>query len=485
MFVFRFALKNVLSRKSSFVIILFIAFAISLLFLANAIFDSTDTGIQNTFIKSFTSDIVIKPKTNFPLSLFGDETPVTGELTEIPELIPYNKIVEELNKNSFIKDFTPQISGMTALNINNRHFMTATFGVNANEYFNIMPGLKILKGNPFGENEKGIMLNSVMLEKINKEANANLEIGDNIQLISTDGASFTIRSVPLCAIYEYTIPNQTFERIALLDAATLRSLLKKTDVYADDSFFNKEQINLFDDFNDDELFGNAEDSVGTESEESILDSFSKDEVETQFEEEIELKSTAWSFILCSLQNPAKKSQVITNLNSFFKKNEINAQASNWRSAAGSSVSMIYYLRIIFNIGIILVLLTGFIVVNNTLVISALDRVSETGTLRAIGAGRTFVTLQFFFETSILTITAGILGCFLGFIFCKIINFSNIQIHNIYLVQLFGNQNITTIISFANAIRCFALSILLGIIGSLYPAHIALETNPVVAMRRQS
>lgn len=174
MFVFRFALKNVLSRKSSIIITIFIAFALSLLFLANSIFDSTDTGIKNTFINSFTSDIVIKPKTNFPLSLFGDETPVTGELTTIPELIPFSSIKDLLQNNNNIEEFTPQITGITALNIKNHRFTASAFGVNSKEYFSIMPELKILNGGTFEQNQKGIMLNSIFAQKIKNETGIKL-----------------------------------------------------------------------------------------------------------------------------------------------------------------------------------------------------------------------------------------------------------------------------------------------------------------------
>ncbi len=82
------AFKNIISKKSSFVIIFFIAFAVMLLVITNAVFDSTEQGVQETFVSSFTGDIVIRPEYKSPLSLFGDETPVTGSLTKLPNLIP-------------------------------------------------------------------------------------------------------------------------------------------------------------------------------------------------------------------------------------------------------------------------------------------------------------------------------------------------------------------------------------------------------------
>ena len=111
MYALRLALKNVMSRKSSLVIILFISFAIALLFVSNAVFDGTDHGLERTFINSFNGNIVLRPKVDFPLSLFGDETPVTGKLSEIPTLVPYAKIKEAALGVEGVRAVVPQITG--------------------------------------------------------------------------------------------------------------------------------------------------------------------------------------------------------------------------------------------------------------------------------------------------------------------------------------------------------------------------------------
>ena len=115
----------------------------------------------------------------------------------------------------------------------------------------------------------------------------------------------------------------------------------------------------------------------------------------------------------------------------------------------------------------------------------MSRVCETGTLRAIGARRRFIALQFLFETSILTITAGIAGCVLGVIFNAILQMLNIHITNTLLIQLFGGSYIRTVLTASNIFSCMLLSCLLAIVGWLYPLRIALGTNPVVAMRGQA
>lgn len=487
MFAFRFALKNVLSRKSSLVIILFIAFSISLLVVSNAIFDGTDSGMEKTFINSFTGNVVIRPKSDFTLSLFGDETPLTGKLTAIPELIPYQDVYECVAATDGINVLLPQITGFSSIqyktadgNLDHEEFYF--FGVEAEEYINNMPGIHVTEGRSFSKGEKGIMLSRAALKAMEEESEkpVDVKLGDNLTVYFTDGVSMTIRSIPLVGIYEYEVENPTLDQIVIVDPVTLRSIHEIQDVVPDEDI-NPEDISLIgSDLDFDDLFANASDSEGTEVLEQDFGTTSETTSKKSGTD-----STVWTFIICKTSGNTNINKIIRNLNAEFRKNDWPVQAVKWRSAAGGSVGMVFYLRVILNIGILLILLTGFIVIANTLIISALSRVCETGTLRAIGARRRFIAVQFLFETSILTITAGIAGCVLGVIFNAILQMLNIHITNTLLIQLFGGSYIRTVLTASNIFSCMLLSCLLAIVGWLYPLRIALGTNPVVAMRGQA
>ena len=59
-------------------IVIFIAFSVSLLVLSNAVFDSTERGVEKVFRSGFTGDFMIRPVSDRPCSLLGDETPIVG-----------------------------------------------------------------------------------------------------------------------------------------------------------------------------------------------------------------------------------------------------------------------------------------------------------------------------------------------------------------------------------------------------------------------
>ena len=491
MYAFHLAFKNIISRKSSIVIIIFIAFALALLVLSNAVFDGTDNGIENSYVNSFTGNIVIRPEAEFPLSLFGDETPVTGTLSAIPELVPFSQVKAAADSTEGISFSMPQISGAAAINLNNKRTTTALFGIEGESYVQNLSSIKILEGSAFKNGERGLMLNKTVKESVEKNSNTTLHIGDSIQLIMSDGSSFSIRSVPLTAVYEYEVQNDVLNKISLVDADTLRVLMGMENTVEDDSSFDENSIDLLEDFGDDfdfdSLFEDDGDFFAEESEADFFteESFSDSEpLEETASESAEPQSTSWNFIVLKTAPGASTKKIIRSLNREFRKNGWQVQAVNWRTAAGSSVYIINYMRIILNVGIILILLTGFIVVNNTLIISALGRIQETGTLKAIGARRSFISLEFFIETAILTLTAGILGCILGVLFNSILSGLNITFTNTYLMQLFGGATLKTVVTFSNILRTMIISLILAVLGWFYPVSLALKTSPVAAMRGQ-
>lgn len=481
MFTLRFAFKNIISRKSSLVIVLFIAFSIAVMVLANAVFDGTGNGIEKTFSASFTGDVVVRPETDFPMSLFGDETPVTGELSELPRLVPYNNIIDFVKQQPELQNSVSQLTGQAVLNIAGTKMPVVLFGVDAEKYLEIMNGIVILEGEAYLCDQKGVMINKTMQQLILDSTGHELKPGDEVQLISSNGSAYTLRGGIVSAIYDYQVHNDLQDNIILCEPETVRSLLGIESMSSGEIDIDKSQSTMIDSFDsiedlfgDEDIFSVDDDSdqvMGAEPE--ILDN-----TEVLEEESVQ---TTWNYIICKLNAGESPDRFVKKLNHYFKQQEYKAVAISWRAAAGMSAQYVYWMRLIFNIGLILLIGTGFIVVNNTLVIAAMDRTKETGALRAIGADRKFIAVEYLFETLMLTITAGILGCVLGILGNQLLVNAHITFSNAYLIQLFGGTQLKTVVTLSNLCGGMLLSLLLAIIGWLYPVHIALDASPVVAM----
>ncbi len=478
----KLAFKSVVSRRSSLVIILFITFAVCLFCVANAVFDSTEQGVQTNYVASFTGDFIIRPKSKIQQSLFGDETPVTGELTVLDTIVPYEKITETLMAMPEVAGCTGQISGAAMVERSDGKNRTASFvfGVEGEQYLSLMKSIHIVRGAPYVHGERGAMLSEQTAKKL------NVDVGNTIQFIVADGLNYSIRAAKVTAIFEYEIYNEIFSRFVIVDPITVRSLLGITEVYSSDSYdLSDEATNMFSENNDfadfDDLFADASDFDGAlfteETEEEQIQNISTENKESALSE-----STTWNYLIVRLKEGQNTKKVMKKVSRLFRKNGWPVQVADWRHAAGSTALYLFWMRKIFNIGIVIVLAAGFIIVNNSLVINILDRTREIGTLRAIGAKKRFISMQCMIENLILTLTSGVLGVLAGMLCTHFINKAHIVLHNTFLVQLFGSDAISVHVNSGNVLKLFILVISLALLGWIYPVINALKVSPVDAIQ---
>jgi len=464
MILFKLSLKNIISRKSSFVIVAFIQTAIMLLFITNTIFDRTDNGIKENYIKSLTGDVVIRPVNEPALSLFGDESPFTGSLSTIPFLEQSDDLKGVLSSNEAIKQFQLQYTVQAVSDLRTGRFPVTIFGVEPQDYFNMFKSLTVTQGSVPAKGEKGALVNTFFAEKY------GVKLGDVIQVIIAKGINSKIRKLPVKAIYSYPSKSLAYESLLLCDIDTAQDLCD-AQVVTQEQEISKEQQALLDDFDMDSFFEEAD-----AGDSGLFEAFDSTEA---YEE---AAANEGNFAVCMLQENQKPSKTIKALNKVFKKNGWKIEAVNWRSGAGNTTLYISVLRIILNIGILVILFTGFIIVNNTLIINVLDRFKEIGTMRAIGAKRRFISLQFMTENMLLAVFSGVMGIILGIVFSKIINNAAIPLTNSFIRQLLGSSTLITKITLKNIIYSLSVSFLIGAVSWIYPVITALNINPVEAMR---
>ena len=113
------------------------------------------------------------------------------------------------------------------------------------------------------------------------------------------------------------------------------------------------------------------------------------------------------------------------------------------------------------------LLVGGIGVMNIMLVSVTERTKEIGLLKAIGARRNDILLQFLIEAVVLTITGGIIGMITGetfsYVASKIINIPFVfQLYPIFLAV--------------------GVCVAIGVFFGLYPSRRAAKLNPIDALK---
>lgn len=128
---------------------------------------------------------------------------------------------------------------------------------------------------------------------------------------------------------------------------------------------------------------------------------------------------------------------------------------------------------IFNIVLSIIagisLLIGGIGIMNIMLASVLERTKEIGIMRAIGATKDDVILQFLSESVLISVGGGILGILLGII-------------GTYTIEL--TSGIETILSFSSIIISFGIAVIIGLIFGILPAKSAANKRPIEALRAE-
>jgi len=122
---------------------------------------------------------------------------------------------------------------------------------------------------------------------------------------------------------------------------------------------------------------------------------------------------------------------------------------------------------------IIAFITSSLIVMNTFVMAVTERTKEIGILRAVG-WRPFMIMR-------LVVMESVVLCLLGGFFGNLLAFGEL-----WLFQITDPEGLGWLVSPSTSsgifLRSMALSIILGIVGSLYPAYRALKLFPADALR---
>ena len=113
------------------------------------------------------------------------------------------------------------------------------------------------------------------------------------------------------------------------------------------------------------------------------------------------------------------------------------------------------------------LIVGGIGIMNIMLASVMERIREIGVRQAIGAKQKDIIAQFLAESTLISLTGGIIGIILGVVLSRIIT---------------AVFDIKTVISLFSILIAFGVSVVIGITFGYLPAKKAAENDPVVSLR---
>jgi len=486
MITFKLAIRGLLrNRKSSLVLIGLVGVGVCLFLLGDSVLGAASSGIRTEFQEGYTGDAAIRAKFERKFGIFGFSMPTIGEYEEMPVLAGLPEIRELARSTKGIAGVTAIVSGAALLQgPGGYEVKVPVFGVEANDYFDFFPSL----GFTMGERPRGdgawIVLPESRAEEIEKAEGRALVPGDELQFTMASGSAFTIRVVRLAGIVKTPIRDQPELAAVYTDPTTLRALLglslgnkagDKPEAEAQetnlDSFFSGSEAPAID------TAGGTEAS-GTVRGLDLLQSYLETEEPSAT---IDVEQGAWHFLLIRFAPGASAGAALKDLNESLAEAGFEAEAVNWLSVAGLNASILFLLKTIFEIGIAVLSGVVILVLTNGLAFSVIEQTKEIGSMRAMGAYRSFVARLYFLESLILVAIGVALGALAAWLALSGIAKVGIPITNSYLYMLFGVSLLRPSFLPGAAVAALAASVVVAAVASIYPMILAMRTSVAETM----
>ena len=123
------------------------------------------------------------------------------------------------------------------------------------------------------------------------------------------------------------------------------------------------------------------------------------------------------------------------------------------------------------------LVVASIGIMNTMLTSVMERTREIGIMKAIGATNLDIMSIFIFEGMLLSSVGGVIGIILG-----VFGSQGLTLILNSFMQMGGSMNLTPIITITSVVLAVTVSLMVGVLSSLYPAWKAARMSPIEAVR---
>jgi putative ABC transport system permease protein len=191
----------------------------------------------------------------------------------------------------------------------------------------------------------------------------------------------------------------------------------------------------------------------------------------------------YNLVLVKLNAGSNLKQAAAALNTALKEAGTGVRAIPWNKAIGPVGSMAVLIKGALFVFVMFLFFVAIIIIVNTLSMAALERTSEIGMMRAVGARKSFITGMFFTETSILSFFFGGTGIISGIIAVNAVSLFNISTKNDMLQLLYGGNSFNPFLTGTDIVLCLIQLILVTLIAVVYPLSIARKITPLDAIMR--
>lgn len=294
--------------------------------------------------------------------------------------------------------------------------------------------------------------------------------------MTNDNTATDIRA-PVRGVIKYRALNRFWGNFTLIDIESYRRCLgyfAASDMSSSVSGAQKSLLEM-DVASLDDLFGS--DAAEMEIQQVV-------ETEQVVAEPVSVEDGTYNMVLVLLQDGSTPEQGAQRINAALKSAGVGARAVTWRKATGMIGSMTQIIKGSLFLFVMLLFAVAIIIIVNTLSMAAIERVTEIGMMRAVGARKGFISLMFVGETATLAFVFGGIGVAVGLLVVNVIPLFNITSTNDMVQLLFGGDTFRPSLMLRDIIVVLFQLVIVTAVAVVYPLTIARSITPLDAIARE-
>ncbi len=192
----------------------------------------------------------------------------------------------------------------------------------------------------------------------------------------------------------------------------------------------------------------------------------------------------WNLVLLRFANGKNLDRTVSELNKTLSGKKLPVRAITWKKATGFIGSMAALIKSSLFVFVMFLFFVAIIIIVNTLSMAAIERTSEIGMMRAVGARKGFIRLMFLGETAALSAIFGGAGIVVGVIIVNILAAFNFTTDNDMLQLLYGGDTFRPMLSAVDVGLALLQLIVVTLVAVVYPIRVASGITPLDAVSRE-
>lgn len=232
---------------------------------------------------------------------------------------------------------------------------------------------------------------------------------------------------------------------------------------------------------------NIESLFGEESEDISPTTPPKETNETPTSNMLTANEKADVFINAAvfLKDSSRLSETIAKINEQSNIHSLGIQVADWQSASGIIGQMTNALRIILFTFVFVLFIIAALMIMNSLLMATMDRQQEIGTMRAIGAPKSFLYKVFLIETALTGLIFTSVGTGFALLVINTVGRSGIPARGDIAQFFFSGPKLYFNTHWNQILFVYAIILFISFLATQYPAWRAMKISPLKAMQNRS